>query len=102
MERTSESFNRQHKDTRQSILWMRQRLARWFDTNQRTFIWRSQQRNPYIVLVAETMLQQTQVWRVEPILQRFLARFPTIEALASASKAEVIAAWHGLGYNRRA
>jgi A/G-specific adenine glycosylase len=54
------------------------------------------------VLVAEVMLQQTQVWRIERALPQFLERFPTVAALAAAVPAEVITAWHGLGYNRRA
>lgn len=82
--------------------WMRRQLRRWFDRNQRALLWRREPREPYIVLVAETMLQQTQVERVEAILPRFLERFPTLDALAGASRAEVIAAWQGLGYNRRA
>ncbi len=57
---------------------------------------------PYYVLVSELMLQQTQVDRVIPKFTEFIQRFPTINALASASLADVLAAWSGLGYNRRA
>ena len=57
---------------------------------------------PYAVLVSEVMLQQTQVPRVMEHFPRFVDRFPTIEALAGVRLAEVIAAWSGLGYNRRA
>ena len=57
---------------------------------------------PYRVLVSEFMLQQTQASRVVPAYRRFLKRFPTVAALARASRADVIRAWRGLGYNRRA
>lgn len=56
----------------------------------------------YAVLVSEVMLQQTQVSRVERYWSRFLEAFPTMEALAGASVADVLAHWQGLGYNRRA
>ena len=58
--------------------------------------------DPYRVLVAETMAQQTQVSRVEPAVEAFLAAFPIVEALAAAPAADVLRAWRGLGYNRRA
>jgi A/G-specific adenine glycosylase len=54
------------------------------------------------VLVSEVMLQQTQVARVVPRWTAWLSRWPTVEALADAPRAEVIRAWDGLGYNRRA
>jgi A/G-specific adenine glycosylase len=54
------------------------------------------------VLVSEVMLQQTQAARVAPAYVAFLRRFPTVRALAEAERAEVIKAWNGLGYNRRA
>lgn len=56
----------------------------------------------YRILVSEVMLQQTQVNRVVPRYEEFLAAFPTVEALAEAPVADVLAAWSGLGYNRRA
>jgi A/G-specific adenine glycosylase len=58
--------------------------------------------DPYAILVSEVMAQQTQVERVVPRWQRWLERWPTIEALAAASDGDVIAEWQGLGYNRRA
>ncbi len=76
-------------------------LLAWFDTNGRGLPWRGT-RDPYAILVSEVMAQQTQVERVVPRWQRWLERWPTIEALAHASAAEVIAEWQGLGYNRRA
>ena len=63
--------------------------------------WREDTR-PYYVLVSEIMLQQTQVDRVIPKFEAFIAAFPTIAALAKASLAEVLKLWGGLGYNRRA
>lgn len=59
-------------------------------------------RNPYRILVSEIMLQQTQVDRVLPKYQAFLKLFPTVSALASAPLRDVLVAWQGLGYNRRA
>lgn len=58
--------------------------------------------DPYAVLVSEVMLQQTQVARVERYWERFMSLLPTLDALASASSAEVLELWQGLGYNRRA
>ena len=57
---------------------------------------------PYYVLVSELMLQQTQVDRVIPKFETFIARFPDIQTLASASLSDVLVLWNGLGYNRRA
>ena len=58
--------------------------------------------DPYAILVSEVMLQQTQVERVIPRWLAWLERWPTAETLAAASTADVIVAWQGLGYNRRA
>ena len=63
--------------------------------------WRRDTR-PYYVLVSELMLQQTQVVRVIPKFESFIARFPDERALARAGLSEVLQAWQGLGYNRRA
>lgn len=63
--------------------------------------WRHTQ-DPYLIWVSELMLQQTQVSRVRPKYEVFVARFPTVEALATASLGEVLRLWQGLGYNRRA
>src|SRR5258706_8704774 len=76
-------------------------LLTWFAAFARDLPWRYT-RDPYHILVSEVMLQQTQVDRVVPRYQAFLDQFPTIEALAAAPVAEVIRAWSGLGYNRRA
>ena len=63
--------------------------------------WRRYTR-PYYILVSELMLQQTQVARVVPKFEQFIARFPDEETLANASLADVLVSWQGLGYNRRA
>jgi A/G-specific adenine glycosylase len=76
-------------------------LLAWFSANGRDLPWR-RTTDPYAILVSEVMLQQTQVDRVIPRYERWLARWPTVDALASASPAEVIVEWQGLGYNRRA
>ena len=76
-------------------------LLRWYADHGRDLSWRGT-RDPYRVLVSEVMLQQTQAARVVPYLERFLARFPDERALAAAPTADVLAAWSGLGYNRRA
>lgn len=81
------------------------RLSAWFDGHARPLPWRDAppgERDPYRVLVSELMLQQTQVSRVAERFPRFLARFPTLRALAEADEAEVLAAWSGMGYYRRA
>ncbi|MBI2572408.1 A/G-specific adenine glycosylase [Candidatus Woesearchaeota archaeon] len=76
-------------------------LLIWYSLHKRDLPWRHNP-TPYQVLVSEIMLQQTQVPRVIEKYKEFLGLFPTLEALAKASKAEVIQAWSGLGYNRRA
>ena len=76
-------------------------LLAWFGGNGRDLPWR-RTRDPYAILVSEVMLQQTQVERVVPRYEEWLARWPMVEALAAAPAADVIRAWQGLGYNRRA
>jgi A/G-specific adenine glycosylase len=80
---------------------MEELLLAWFAEHGRSLPWRGT-RDPYAILVSEVMSQQTQMERVVPRWQRWLERWPTIEALASASAADVICEWQGLGYNRRA
>lgn len=80
---------------------VQQALIQWFEYCGRDLPWR-RTRDPYRVLVSEIMLQQTQVDRVLPKYLEFIEQFPTLEDLASASTGEVIRAWSGLGYNRRA
>jgi A/G-specific adenine glycosylase len=76
-------------------------LLQWYQIEQRNLPWRSTN-DPYAILVSEIMLQQTQVDRVLPKYQQFLAAFPTLTDLAQASTAAVITVWVPLGYNRRA
>jgi A/G-specific adenine glycosylase len=77
------------------------RLLAWYDREGRDLPWRKT-RDPYRILVSEIMLQQTQVSRGLIFYARWLKRFPTWESLARASNADVLKAWAGLGYNRRA
>jgi A/G-specific adenine glycosylase len=76
-------------------------LLTWYAANARDLPWR-RTHDPYSILVSEVMLQQTQVARVVPRYLEWLERWPTAEALAAATPADVILAWSGLGYNRRA
>lgn len=80
---------------------IRTALLGWYDREHRSFPWRGLT-DPYAVLVSEVMLQQTQASRVAERFPRFMARFPTAEALAATPAAELLAEWSGLGYNRRA
>jgi A/G-specific adenine glycosylase len=77
------------------------RLLAWFSDNGRDLPWR-RTRDPYRVLVSEVMLQQTQVPRVIPRYLAWIERWPSVETLAAAPRGQVIRAWQGLGYNRRA
>jgi len=81
---------------------MREALLRWFDGSARPFPWRAGPREPYVTWIVETMSQQTRIETVLACLPAFLARFPTVEALAGAEVGDVLAAWSGLGYYRRA
>lgn len=77
-------------------------LCVWFREHGRDLPWRTSPRDPYRSLVSEFMLQQTQVARVLEKYEPFLARFGSVAALAAAPEREVLAAWSGLGYYRRA
>lgn len=76
-------------------------LADWYDTHRREMPWRDAE-DPYRTLVAEVMLQQTQVDTVRSYFPDFVDRFPTVEALADAPEDDVLEEWAGLGYYRRA
>jgi A/G-specific adenine glycosylase len=80
---------------------LREAVLAWYARERRDLPWR-RTTDPYAILVSEVMLQQTQVARVVPRYLEWLERWPTAAALAAASRAEVLAAWVGLGYNRRA
>ena len=77
------------------------RLLAHYRRTARDLPWR-RTHDPYEVLVSEVMLQQTQASRVTPAFERFVQRFPTLEALAAAPLGAVLREWSGLGYNRRA
>jgi A/G-specific adenine glycosylase len=79
----------------------RSRLLAWYDAHARELPWRKS-RDPYRVWVSEIMLQQTRVAAVIDHYHEFLRRFPTVQKLAAAREASVLAAWSGLGYYRRA
>lgn len=81
---------------------VRKQLLKWYRANKRTFLWRSSNVTPYVVMISETMLQQTQTSRVQERLPSFLKRFPTLHKLAKATNAEMIQEWEGMGYNSRA
>jgi A/G-specific adenine glycosylase len=76
-------------------------ILAWFDEQGRSLPFRAG-RDPYGILVSEVMAQQTQISRVVERWPAFMATFPTVSALAAASPADVVRAWRGLGYNRRA
>ena len=76
-------------------------ILAWYEEHGRKLAFR-RTRDPYAVLVSESMAQQTQAARAAEYWERFMARFPTVEALAAATPAEVLREWQGLGYDRRA
>jgi A/G-specific adenine glycosylase len=80
---------------------LRRSLLTWYDRHRRDLPWRAN-RDPYRVWLSEIMLQQTRVAAVIEHYHEFLRRFPTVEKLATAREASVLAAWSGLGYYRRA
>jgi A/G-specific adenine glycosylase len=80
---------------------MKAALLTWYAAHGRDLPWR-RTRDPYAILVSEVMLQQTQVERVIPRWHAWLERWPTVVSLAGATAGDVIVAWQGLGYNRRA
>ena len=80
-------------------------LLGWYDRHRRRLPWRCEPGelpDPYRIWLSEIMLQQTTVTAVIPFYERFLARFPTMDALAAAPDGDVLAAWAGLGYYARA
>lgn len=80
---------------------LRGKLLQWYDAHRRDLPWR-RSRDPYAIWISETMLQQTRVETVIPYYERFLARFPDVESLASADRDDVFELWSGLGYYSRA
>jgi A/G-specific adenine glycosylase len=84
-----------------SLAQVQRALLAWHETNGLRAPWR-ESRDPYHCLVAAVMAQQTQMSRVMPSYETFVAAYPTIEALAQASLGDVIRTWAGMGYNQRA
>ncbi len=80
---------------------LQRRLLAWFDASRRELPWRAT-RDPWRIWVSEIMLQQTRVATALPFYERFVERFPTVSDLARAGEPEVLRAWSGLGYYRRA
>ena len=80
---------------------LRRRLLGYYQRSKRDLPWRMSS-DPYVVWVSEVMLQQTQVSSALPYFHRWMARFPTLESLAAAGEDDVLHAWQGLGYYRRA
>jgi A/G-specific adenine glycosylase len=80
---------------------LRRKLLSWFRRKKRDLPWRAS-KDPYRVLVSEVMLQQTTTQAVLPAYERFLRAFPSVEDLARSSEEDVLSAWAGLGYYRRA
>jgi A/G-specific adenine glycosylase len=78
----------------------RRKLLTWYRANGRDLPWR-QTTDPYHILVSEVMLQQTQVDRVLPKYREWLAKYPSLDALATADESEVATTWRPLGYNIR-
>ncbi|HZL83307.1 MAG TPA: hypothetical protein VFB98_07500, partial [Candidatus Deferrimicrobium sp.] len=74
----------------------------WYAVHARRFVWRVPNPDPYVVLVSETMLQQTQTARIQEKLPLFLRQFPDFSSLAATDNATIIRAWQGMGYNNRA
>src|ERR1700735_3237239 len=87
--------------TGRELIALRRALLRWYDRHRRDLPWR-ETRDPYRVWLSEIMLQQTRVGAVLEYYRLFLERFPNIEALAAAREEDVLTAWSGLGYYRRA
>src|SRR4030042_6158681 len=77
------------------------RLLSWYPSHARSLPWRAHP-DPYTTWVSEVMLQQTRVETVTPYFERWMQRFPTVAALASALLQEVLSMWEGLGYYGRA
>ena len=85
----------------EKIVRLRRMLMAWYERSHRDLPWRKS-RDPYAIWVSEVMLQQTRVAVVEERFKAFLERFPSLDTLGAAPEQEVLAAWSGLGYYRRA
>ena len=85
-----------------SVEYIQSAILRWYGRNSRTLPWRESRRTVYHVWLSEVMLQQTTVTVVIPYFRRFIAAFPTVQALAAASRDDMLLLWQGLGYYGRA
>lgn len=91
----------EESDRQEALRYFSDRIWAYYDLHGRQFPWR-ETRDPYRILLSELMLQQTQTERVLPKYQLFLEKWPDFHAMADSGLSEVLAAWRGLGYNRRA
>src|SRR5205085_12676304 len=80
----------------------RAKLLHWYYGHKRALPWRTEKPSTYRIWISEIMLQQTRVAVVVDYYRRFLRQFPNVKRLAAASEQQVLAAWSGLGYYRRA
>ncbi|MDE2588049.1 MAG: A/G-specific adenine glycosylase [Patescibacteria group bacterium] len=85
----------------QKIAAFQKHILDWYNVHKRDLPWR-QTRDPYKILVSEVMSQQTQISRVIPKYEAWIAAFPTMQSVATAQVRDVLTLWSGLGYNRRA
>ena len=104
-----ENCHNGHRFAAEETARVAERLVSWYEKNKRTMPWRARevetapaQHKAYCVWVSEVMLQQTQVSVVSAFFERFLQRWPTLSALASASLDQILEVWSGLGFYRRA
>lgn len=95
-------MNQEKKLSKRKIQEMQEIVLTWYYANAKEYPWRVENPNPYVVLVSETMLQQTQSSRVAVRLPQFLEEYPTIAHLAKATNATILRSWQGMGYNSRA
>jgi len=93
--------NKEKANTQVDIKKFQQALLAWYKKNQRSLPWR-EDKNPYYIWVSEIMAQQTRLETVIPYYERFIKKFPSIEALANAKDEELLKLWEGLGYYSRA
>lgn len=96
-----DAFYKKGTNAKHTLANIRRKLLSWYRSTARDLPWR-RSRDPYHIWLSEIMLQQTRVATVIPYYERFLARFPNLEALAAAPEPDLLAAWAGLGYYYRA
>ncbi len=84
-----------------NIDFFKKELKSWYKDNQKSFEWRGS-RNPWKILLIETLSQQTQIERADEFYKKFINKYPTPQDMAKDSKREILKLWSGLGYNNRA